>query len=538
MNLLEMEEMAKGMPKSRLIQEAQRPSGLGLPPFLVISELQRRNQMEKNYNAKAATTTVADDVTGIAQVSQSRMPRAMKSGPPSGVQAMAHGGVVRMSDGGESRAAIDQQFKDAFKAQTGMDADLKILEYQRWLMDLQERMTAREQAGGVNAREYTQRAAAPTSGVDLGVGQTDSSVYADSVMGSNPSDYVPDYSMIAPGGKSAESGSTDGMDNIGLGDAASAVGRVSEGYRDINRRAGGYGPLAGRTLTVTPNQTPKVLKSASNQLVESPYIDSLYDQSLKTPPYGYGPGRKTASKPPPPEVSPVADLTGVSSAGISGLPEINYGDLIAASAARADKANADARNDALAQALIGIGSATASSARPGDFGKLVGLVGNQVIDTRAKGRDAALEEARYGEGLSAEQIKADYERAVDTRELAAREKLVDAQVDELGSRSEITSGLIGKNALEWIDSEMVEIMSQEAVAKEMGLSLDALRQQIDKERKAAGGLGVRTATEVRVEKKKIEMARQLSAEMILGSAVNPYKQQATTSDDFLINARR
>jgi len=51
MNILEMEDLVKGVPDQRLIQEAQQPSGQ-LPQFLVMSELQRRQDMRKRFQAQ------------------------------------------------------------------------------------------------------------------------------------------------------------------------------------------------------------------------------------------------------------------------------------------------------------------------------------------------------------------------------------------------------------------------------------------------------------------------------------------------------
>jgi hypothetical protein len=48
MNILEIEDIIKGLPDQSLIQEAQAPSGQ-MPQFLVVSEIQRRADMRKRF---------------------------------------------------------------------------------------------------------------------------------------------------------------------------------------------------------------------------------------------------------------------------------------------------------------------------------------------------------------------------------------------------------------------------------------------------------------------------------------------------------
>ena len=48
MNILQTEDLIKGLPDQRLLQEAQSPSG-DMPQFLLISEVQRRTDMRKRF---------------------------------------------------------------------------------------------------------------------------------------------------------------------------------------------------------------------------------------------------------------------------------------------------------------------------------------------------------------------------------------------------------------------------------------------------------------------------------------------------------
>jgi hypothetical protein len=120
MNILEVEDQIKGLPDQVLIQEASQPSGR-MPQFLVVSELQRRNDMRKAAQ-KPPTRTVTENVVqeGIASLMpQPSMQAQMQPSPqgqmpmqapmaqrprtsPAQPMAMASGGVTKMQDGGMS----------------------------------------------------------------------------------------------------------------------------------------------------------------------------------------------------------------------------------------------------------------------------------------------------------------------------------------------------------------------------------------------------------------------------------------------------
>ena len=51
MNILQQEDIIKGLPDQALMQEAQMPSGQ-VPQYLVVSEIQRRSDMRKRYKAE------------------------------------------------------------------------------------------------------------------------------------------------------------------------------------------------------------------------------------------------------------------------------------------------------------------------------------------------------------------------------------------------------------------------------------------------------------------------------------------------------
>jgi len=133
MNILEQEDIIKGLPDAALQQEMSAPSGQ-VPQFLVLSEIQRRTDMRDRFEASEPqpTTTVRDQIMaeGLgASVPQPNMPpmpspnmggmlpnspvpaRPNSSSPPfpvgdapqglagMGVQYASTGGVVRMQEG-------------------------------------------------------------------------------------------------------------------------------------------------------------------------------------------------------------------------------------------------------------------------------------------------------------------------------------------------------------------------------------------------------------------------------------------------------
>lgn len=92
MNILDVEDMIKGLPDQRLQQEAEAPTGQ-VPQFLVISEIQRRTDMRKRFSdqqQQAPQGTVKDQVVqqGIAAIA-----------PPDPQMQAAMGAPVQMAAG-------------------------------------------------------------------------------------------------------------------------------------------------------------------------------------------------------------------------------------------------------------------------------------------------------------------------------------------------------------------------------------------------------------------------------------------------------
>jgi hypothetical protein len=118
MNILQMEDMVKGLPDQVLMQEAQMPSGQ-IPQFLALSEVQRRQEMRQRLQ-KPPEATVADQILqgGIASAMPQEQPMGPQGGmPPEGMPPMEPppqmyaGGMVpyRMYGGGQVPGMVYMQ---------------------------------------------------------------------------------------------------------------------------------------------------------------------------------------------------------------------------------------------------------------------------------------------------------------------------------------------------------------------------------------------------------------------------------------------
>ena len=104
-NLIQIAEELEYMPKDQLAQMTQDPNST-YPQFLVLSEIQRRTQLEKAYQAQATQaepqTTVAEETVaefmapqGLQGMAEQPMPQDMSAPmPESPMQMMAGGGIT------------------------------------------------------------------------------------------------------------------------------------------------------------------------------------------------------------------------------------------------------------------------------------------------------------------------------------------------------------------------------------------------------------------------------------------------------------
>jgi len=121
-NLIQAAQELEFVPKQQLIQMSQDPNA-NYPSYLVLSEIQRRTQMEKMYAAQQPkpNTTVSEELvadfannnTGLGAMAQSSdIPNAFQSGemgnmaPPSPMQMMASGGKTGYQSGGLTRQQV------------------------------------------------------------------------------------------------------------------------------------------------------------------------------------------------------------------------------------------------------------------------------------------------------------------------------------------------------------------------------------------------------------------------------------------------
>tara|TARA_Y100000593_G_scaffold92743_1_gene185313 strand:- start:214 stop:2220 length:2007 start_codon:yes stop_codon:yes gene_type:complete len=115
-NLIQIEDDIKGLPDQALQMMAQRPNPQ-VPQYLVVSEIQRRSDMRKRFEAQqnqpmptVAQQIVSQQPQGIASVMQNQQPQQampMQNTSPR-MQGMAAGGVVRMAEGRQATFPIDE----------------------------------------------------------------------------------------------------------------------------------------------------------------------------------------------------------------------------------------------------------------------------------------------------------------------------------------------------------------------------------------------------------------------------------------------
>lgn len=134
MNLIELENLVKGAPDDYLVKEVQQPTGK-VPPFLALSEIQRRKDMRDRYMAQkneGAKPTIAEQlVGGIGSMGGAEAPEGAPIPTPSATgipstgappvaagaapmptpqgmpQGFAAGGIVGYAKGGETAPAKD-----------------------------------------------------------------------------------------------------------------------------------------------------------------------------------------------------------------------------------------------------------------------------------------------------------------------------------------------------------------------------------------------------------------------------------------------
>lgn len=160
MNILQTEDLVKGLPDQLLMEQAQAPSG-EIPQFLLISEVQRRADMRKRFEQQKPEqeATVSEQILqqGIGSQPQQNQPPpqmqpqmqppmppqppAAAALPPQG-GSMAAGGLVKMQAGGQfTFPQMGNQYTLAMK-----DGQTQQGTYEQWLNEQNEPLSV-EQLG-------------------------------------------------------------------------------------------------------------------------------------------------------------------------------------------------------------------------------------------------------------------------------------------------------------------------------------------------------------------------------------------------------
>lgn len=212
MNIIEQEDIVKGLPDAALQMEMQMPSGQ-IPEFLVLSEIQRRTDMRQRYAAQEPmpTATVKDQVMaqGLAAAAAPLSP--VPAGPGSSLPALPVGdaqqglagmGVPMMAKGGKTESDFPDYSGDG-------EITKKDILIGRGVIPMQEGSVAR-------SRDYR-------IGSNILVAQ-----------GKEPSDYPPDY--VEAVGRSAAQQFYDLPSDSGLGELVRRPAGSPEEVERINQQ--------------------------------------------------------------------------------------------------------------------------------------------------------------------------------------------------------------------------------------------------------------------------------------------------------------
>ncbi len=95
MNIVQLQDLLKGLPDTRLKQEMDQPTG-SVPQYLVLSEIVRRDKMRTTGMAQSPTTTVVQDVMNQQPGPQAMPPEQMQQ--EQAPQGYASGGFISAAD--------------------------------------------------------------------------------------------------------------------------------------------------------------------------------------------------------------------------------------------------------------------------------------------------------------------------------------------------------------------------------------------------------------------------------------------------------
>jgi hypothetical protein len=414
MNILEIEDIIKGLPDQALMQEAQAPSGQ-MPQFLVVSEIQRRADMRKrfqNQQQEMPQGTIAQQIVqgGIASMGnqqpiqpmpqqgmpQGMPPQGMPPMPPQGMpmqqqppmmppmsppmmppaQGMAAGGVVRMREGEdvpytggterpELRTGASYIYRDSIfnpEAYEPIDAVQRRIDSQSRLADRDK------QAKEITAQQEQQR-------------QERLDTFTRNLLVDNRLDsQIKNRPDAVLGGLSVEFNPQNATDSQG-----SATLSFGDNYNVEN-------PLdmdSKRFYETTINKDPKDLAPIiSLGLSDRTPKDKVAEDMMKRP---QGPDYSAAK-------SILDELQAVDYSAF----KPDYAGLITEQERRAQKIRDDASKDASAQALIQLGAGLAA----GDISKGLSAAGQSVADIKRQARAEARDEEGFARQLRLAQDEA------------------------------------------------------------------------------------------------------------------------------------
>jgi hypothetical protein len=415
MNILEIEDIIKGLPDQSLIQEAQAPSGQ-MPQFLVVSEIQRRADMRKrfqNQQQEMPQGTIADQILqgGIASMGnrqpiqsmppqgmpqQGMPPQGMPPMPPQGMpmqqqppmmppmsppmmppaQGMAAGGVVRMREGEdvpytggterpELRTGASYIYRDSIfnpEAYEPIDPVQRREERKAALADRDK------QAEGTMAQEEQQR-------------QERLDTFTRNLLVDNRLDsQIKNRPDAVLGGLSVEFNPQNATDSQGSATLSFGDNYNVENPLDMDPK---------RFYETTINKDPKYLAPIiSLGLSDRTPKDKVDEDMMKRP---EGPDYSAAK-------SILDELQAVDYSAF----KPDYAGLITEQERRAQKIRDDASKDASAQALIQLGAGLAA----GDISKGLSAAGQSVADIKRQARAEARDEEGFARQLRLAQDEA------------------------------------------------------------------------------------------------------------------------------------
>jgi len=181
MNIIEVQDALKDFSQDQLVKEMQAPSGQA-PQFLVLSELNRRQRMKQDFDARQAQQqpTVAEKLVaaagapqgGIGAMAQSMAPQtdmAMNTGISQMEEPMS-GEVMKMNPGGSTNFRIGGQGQGTVLNRGNLTQDDLLAVAQKNNMSLQELKTTLANAGfPVESVNNMQAAGTQTAGKGGGV---------------------------------------------------------------------------------------------------------------------------------------------------------------------------------------------------------------------------------------------------------------------------------------------------------------------------------------------------------------------------------